>query len=267
MGIIEGFGILKELFLNGGLEICTSRPGETPDCGDVNQRLFARTIIQPDGDVITFVDDAVFKQELLWKAHLNKMVEKIRQVRLIRSSPALLVSFVSIISLPASVGSRGLEPIILGAAGALILLTGAIYLLSRRAFRSPGESSFLEKIGSFEHRLLGITWLPDPVLNAADVPIVLLKKTGAYLRRAFQMTDYPEIFLKTICAVTLIAVGLFNAISQILSAPELQTVCGILRVLGDEPIIWAGLIVSVMAFVIRGLLAWLIRRRLGIKSI
>jgi hypothetical protein len=237
MGFVQGLNVLKQLFAEGGLEIRTPQQVGIAPGGEDNQPLLARTIIQPDGDVITFVSDAALYEEELWKAHVERITENIRQIRLIRMSPAFSVTFISIVSLGWSAVSRQWDPIIVGAAFALILLTGVIVFIAGMASR-----------------------------GAETAQAGLLARTEDRVRRAFQTPNLPNSILKTASVVMLLGVGILNAVVEMRAGGGSIGVGPFVDFLVHERMIQVGLIVFGLSLVIRGLLWWIFRRLLNIGA-
>ena len=71
---------LLELYGKGGLEVVTEKES---DQAAANRPLFIRTVVQADGDVITWVHPQV-KSESLWELHQQKLRDKIQSIQLAR---------------------------------------------------------------------------------------------------------------------------------------------------------------------------------------
>jgi len=73
MLFLRAFESLKEMYLHGGIEIRTYS-------GD-NESLVAKTLIQPDGDVVQTVSDRIFNMPDIWDRHLAKIDQRIKNIR------------------------------------------------------------------------------------------------------------------------------------------------------------------------------------------
>lgn len=75
---------LVELYREGGILVCTSPDPSKGRQGQSNGEFIARTLIQPDGDVVTKVSEGIFVDRRLLEKHLGNVRKKLRDVRLIR---------------------------------------------------------------------------------------------------------------------------------------------------------------------------------------
>jgi hypothetical protein len=75
---------LLELYRDGGILICTSSDISGGPPGRNSGEIIARTLIQPDCDVVTKVSEGIFAQGGLWEKHLSSVRYMIREVRLLR---------------------------------------------------------------------------------------------------------------------------------------------------------------------------------------
>ena len=66
----DAAGLFKDLYLEGGIEILTPDSGKGPG-------VLAKTVIQPDADVIMYVSDEIFSRPDVWDAHREKLRKKI----------------------------------------------------------------------------------------------------------------------------------------------------------------------------------------------
>jgi hypothetical protein len=72
---VNVFSTIVQLYARGGIEVSTalSVDGDAPQSG----RLFAaRTVIQPDADVITYVAPQLLDRPDLWRQHLGKIASQ-----------------------------------------------------------------------------------------------------------------------------------------------------------------------------------------------
>jgi hypothetical protein len=91
----EIFSVFTELYLKGGIEVCTFSESNVTRHGKDDSSLLIRTIIQPDGDVMTFLSERALREASFWEAHLDQIGDKIRKLRLLRIVPEMLVSLIS----------------------------------------------------------------------------------------------------------------------------------------------------------------------------
>ncbi len=87
------FGNLAAFYRDGGLEIITPAPGaasgadeNAPDSplADSDRRLAARSLIQPDGDVILFVSEEALENPELLKRHFEQALPRINAIARLR---------------------------------------------------------------------------------------------------------------------------------------------------------------------------------------
>ncbi len=71
---------LLAFFSNGGILICTPSHGSVEDSGQPVQFL-ARTLIQPDGDVITHVSEEIRNQPEVWQNHIGRLRQAVSRLR------------------------------------------------------------------------------------------------------------------------------------------------------------------------------------------
>jgi hypothetical protein len=75
---------LLELYREGGILVCTSSDIPGGDHGRSSGGIVARTLIQPDGDVVTKISERIHVQHGLWENHLSSVRHKILWLRLLR---------------------------------------------------------------------------------------------------------------------------------------------------------------------------------------
>jgi len=68
-----------DLYVEGGIVICT--PDEVS-----GQELLCRTVIQPDGDIITWVSHAAVSQPDAWRSHFGKIENRMGSLRKVRAA-------------------------------------------------------------------------------------------------------------------------------------------------------------------------------------
>lgn len=87
---------LKELYLEGGIEISTSLLTYGQEDQDKNQSLLARTIIQPDADVITYLSEEIGVYPNIWPRHLQEVEQKLKALKRLK----LFLKYIKCLSLP-----------------------------------------------------------------------------------------------------------------------------------------------------------------------
>jgi hypothetical protein len=83
--INSAFSILVELYSEGCIEVCTPYDTNSDDCPEAAPLLLARTVIQPDADVIMYISETILTQPDIWQAHLEKVKGKINSIRKLRT--------------------------------------------------------------------------------------------------------------------------------------------------------------------------------------
>lgn len=85
---------MARLYIDGGIEICTRHPTVIP--APLGQHpLLARTVIQPDADIVTYVSEKLVDTPEYWRMHLDNVRNEINSIRRLRlilkwSGPASL---------------------------------------------------------------------------------------------------------------------------------------------------------------------------------
>ncbi len=86
---LHTFGILKKLYLEGGLTISTPFELSNGESSENEPRLMIETVIQADADVMTYIPETAIVDpkireaclERTWQAHLKKTEGVIRSIR------------------------------------------------------------------------------------------------------------------------------------------------------------------------------------------
>ncbi len=121
----DAFSLLRDLFLKGGMEI------DTPfDPDSKNRLLAARTIIQPDADIIMYVSKEALNRPDLVCNHFNaleKKIAKIRRLRLFLKSVPNVLWLVSLGFLAKGVFVIGKGEIVMFICG--VALSGMAYVI------------------------------------------------------------------------------------------------------------------------------------------
>lgn len=77
--------MLKKLYAEGGIEICTPSPDEANSCLPENLRpVLIRTLIQPDADVLMSVAGDALGQPDIWDAHQEKLARNLEAILSLR---------------------------------------------------------------------------------------------------------------------------------------------------------------------------------------
>lgn len=95
----DTFDTLVKLYSEGGIEICTPENASGKGAPENGQPLLARTVVQPDADVIAYVSQEILVQPEIWQDHLNRTRDRLDWIRQLRRflrwvkvcSPAFLV--------------------------------------------------------------------------------------------------------------------------------------------------------------------------------
>lgn len=81
----DAYNTLVKLYFEGGIEVCTADGPVTENDGqDVHRPLLARTVVQPDGDVLMVVSPEILARPDVWQGHMEKLVEKIGAIHRFR---------------------------------------------------------------------------------------------------------------------------------------------------------------------------------------
>lgn len=76
------FSMLVELYGEGGIAVSTKRGGA--DADDEAERIVARSVVQPDADVIHMLTPAVLRSPALLEEHLAAVRSRVSAARLLR---------------------------------------------------------------------------------------------------------------------------------------------------------------------------------------
>lgn len=133
MLVQEVIDIIKQMYLQGGVEICTKNEGISGHPASI----YAWTLIQPDGDVITRVSDSIVDKPEIWLGHFDKVEQRIAILRKFRmllkwiSSSSILVLLLTAYSVWTAIGEGYLKVGISAFLG--ILLSVSLFLIRRLA--------------------------------------------------------------------------------------------------------------------------------------
>jgi len=79
---VDTFAFLVDLYARGGALVCSSRTNSAKDAGCGNPAIYARTLVQPDGDIITQISDYIGREE--WEAHCARLRAKLSAIHQLR---------------------------------------------------------------------------------------------------------------------------------------------------------------------------------------
>jgi len=123
-GLLEA---LKELYLEGGIEISTSLLTYGQEDQDKNQSLLARTIIQPDADVITYLSEEISVHPNIWPRHLQEVEQKLKALKRLK----LFLKYTKCLSLPSLLWA--VKALLKGqtAFSAILFLISLVFMLTK----------------------------------------------------------------------------------------------------------------------------------------
>ncbi len=118
---------LKELYLEGGIEISTSLLTYGQEDQDKDQSLLARTIIQPDADVITYLSEEIEVYPNTWPRHLQDVEHRLRILKYLKS----FLKYIKFLSLPSLLW--GVKALLKGQAtfSAILFLVSLVFILTK----------------------------------------------------------------------------------------------------------------------------------------
>jgi len=99
MVLRDAYETVVKLYFEGGIEVCTPDDASAEKDRENNRSLLARTVLQPDGDVLMYVSQEILARPGMWQAHMEKIRGKIDSISRFRMflkwirllSPVLLV--------------------------------------------------------------------------------------------------------------------------------------------------------------------------------
>lgn len=80
----DTFNTLVKLYSEGAIDICTPCNTIGNDSPENSQPLLARTIVQPDADIIMYVSEEIVVRPDIWQEHLEKIEDKLGWIRRLR---------------------------------------------------------------------------------------------------------------------------------------------------------------------------------------
>jgi hypothetical protein len=99
MNPIATIAAIRDLYAHGGIEVCTPLDGES-GASRARTRLAARTVIQPNADLLIHVTPEAVDNRDVWQAHLRSVDERMRWLRRVRAalrySPYLSLVWLSV---------------------------------------------------------------------------------------------------------------------------------------------------------------------------
>ena len=80
MVLRDAYETVVKLYLDGCIEVCTPDDSSAEKDRENNRSLLARTVLQPDGDVLMYVSQEILARPGIWQAHMEKIRGKIDSI-------------------------------------------------------------------------------------------------------------------------------------------------------------------------------------------
>jgi len=87
---------LVKFYSEGGIVVCTSSNSSGNDDCDENLPLLAKTVIQPDADVITHLSERILERPAAWQMHLDEIKGKIDSIYRLK----FFLKWIKLLSIP-----------------------------------------------------------------------------------------------------------------------------------------------------------------------